>query len=373
MRTPTNRAAMGVLVRYCSWIGSHEQVAWIAAPLPVEGDTLALPQYRPEAMQLLARALFNDQLAPLKRGRFYPVQILSVARQQYRPVFRVRHIEAARFQADFNHPVSLQNAALHNAGPSPGPAAAHAGMENVLKWAGMEAPLPNLLTDFTDADRFERLDETDDGRFYSQPRYVNHLDGTCLQRVAALYDRIVPSNGIVLDLMSSWRSHTPARIGAVVGLGMNAKEMCDNPALAEYLVHDLNRCATLPFATGSIGAVINTASIEYLVRPQSVLQEVRRVLRPGGVAIFTFSNRYFPTKAIKLWTRLHPVERLGWVAQCLHEAGFVQLHTYVEHGLARAADDHYAKQLTTMDPLLAAWGYTPSPRIGAGSRGSMVQ
>ena len=42
-------------------------------------------------------------------------------------------------------------------------------------------------------------------------------------------------------------------------------------------------------------------SVQYLQRPEAVFAEVYRVLRPGGCAIFTFSNRMFYNKAIAAW------------------------------------------------------------------------
>jgi ubiquinone/menaquinone biosynthesis C-methylase UbiE len=37
-------------------------------------------------------------------------------------------------------------------------------------------------------------------------------------------------------------------------------------------------------------------SVQYLQQPEKVFAEVCRVLKPGGVAIFTFSNRMFYEK-----------------------------------------------------------------------------
>ncbi len=42
-------------------------------------------------------------------------------------------------------------------------------------------------------------------------------------------------------------------------------------------------------------------SVQYLQQPEAVFAEVYRVLKPGGVAIFTFSNRMFYDKAINAW------------------------------------------------------------------------
>jgi len=45
-----------------------------------------------------------------------------------------------------------------------------------------------------------------------------------------------------------------------------------------------------------------------------VLAEVHRVLRPGGRAIFSFSNRCFPSKAVKVWLQSDDAARQKIVA-----------------------------------------------------------
>jgi SAM-dependent methyltransferase len=99
-----------------------------------------------------------------------------------------------------------------------------------------------------------------------------------------------------------------------------------------------------------------TASIEYLRNPAAVVAEVRRVLKPGGVFIVTFSDRWFPTKAVKVWSELHPFERLGWVLAVLQGAGFTDLHSETRRGLQRPQEDKYIEQRLYSDPLFAAWG-----------------
>lgn len=42
--------------------------------------------------------------------------------------------------------------------------------------------------------------------------------------------------------------------------------------------------------------VFARCSVQYLQQPERVFGEVYRVLKPGGVAIFTFSNRMFYDK-----------------------------------------------------------------------------
>jgi SAM-dependent methyltransferase len=106
--------------------------------------------------------------------------------------------------------------------------------------------------------------------------------------------------------------------------------------------------------------VVCTASIEYLVRPQGVMAEIMRVLRPGGVCVVTFSDRWFPPKVVHVWTELHPFERLGWVLSLFVQAGFADLHTETLRGVLRPPDDKYAEQRAYADPLFAAWGSKPA-------------
>ena len=75
------------------------------------------------------------------------------------------------------------------------------------------------------------------------------------------------------------------------GMGMNAEELKANPILSEYTVQDLNKDAKLPFEDNSFDCITNTVSVDYLARPLEVFREMHRVLKPGGKAIMSFSNR----------------------------------------------------------------------------------
>ena len=52
----------------------------------------------------------------------------------------------------------------------------------------------------------------------------------------------------------------------------------------------------LPYEDNSFDVVTNAVSVDYLTRPLEVFREMHRVLKPGGQAIMSFSNRCFPTK-----------------------------------------------------------------------------
>ena len=167
---------------------------------------------------------------------------------------------------------------------------------------------------------FDRADPSPDPDFYATPRLVTHLDDRAIEAVGALYDELGVA-GDVLDLMSSWVSHLRTRPRSLTVLGLNAVELDANPMADVRVVHDLNDVPSLPFADASFDAVLNCVSVDYLVRPVEVLAEVARVLRPGGVSVCTFSNRCFPTKAVRGWLAVPEQERPGIVAAYHRGAG----------------------------------------------------
>ncbi len=176
---------------------------------------------------------------------------------------------------------------------------------------------------------FEREDESDDARFYTEPRMVVHIDEQAIAAVSQLFLDLISPGSVVLDLMSSWRSHWPQGHPKtrMVGLGLNAAEMLANPDLDGYVIHNVNEEPVLPFEDESFDAVVITVSVQYLKRPVETFQQVNRVLKTGGVLIVTFSNRMFPTKAVRIWRVSTDRGRMGLVAAYLEEAGnFLDVH-----------------------------------------------
>jgi SAM-dependent methyltransferase len=173
---------------------------------------------------------------------------------------------------------------------------------------------------------FDRMDESDDARFYAEPRFVVHIDADTIAALTRAYRELLPAGGDVLDLMSSWVSHLPEEMafGRVCGLGMNQSELAENARLDDYAVHDLNREPQLPFADASFDAVVNAVSIQYLVRPVEVFRSCARILRPGGLHLVALSHRCFPTKAVRAWHVLPAPERLEVVRSYFRMAGGYQ-------------------------------------------------
>lgn len=191
---------------------------------------------------------------------------------------------------------------------------------------------------------FDRRDEGDDADFYLPPRLVTHIDDGAVAAVSELYDELGVTTGRVLDLMSSWVSHLSSRpSGGLTVLGMNRAELDANPLADQVVVQDLNLDVDLPFDDAVFDAVVCCVSVDYLVRPVEVLRETARVLRPGGVVVLTFSNRCFPTKAVR-WRSTDEAGRVAIVRAYLERAGFTGVVTAL-----RTAPN------ATGDPLYAAW------------------
>ena len=147
---------------------------------------------------------------------------------------------------------------------------------------------------------FSRQDESDDQRFYAFDRFVTHIDDGAIAAVGELYDEL-GLTGEVLDICSSWISHFRTKPDRLAITGMNAAELAANEMADSWVVADLNTDPTLPFDDDEFDAVTCCVSVDYLTRPLDVFAEVRRVLRPDGLFVCTFSNRCFPTKAIRGW------------------------------------------------------------------------
>ncbi len=177
---------------------------------------------------------------------------------------------------------------------------------------------------------FSRLDSSPDSLFYSEPRFVEHVDeGAVSSMTAYISDRLLqPDDESVLDLCSSWTSHIrperAMRLKRVAGLGMNAEELEANPALTERTVLDLNADANvrLPYEDESFDVVLLQLSVDYLIHPLEVLREASRVLRrKNGRISILFSNRLFLTKAVGLWTGSDDVDHAYTVGKYLHFCG----------------------------------------------------
>lgn len=300
-------------------------------------------------------------------GRFFPRAMApGVGGTTAEDVRAMRVIDRQdnRITVDFNHPLAKIDLELEaTLAETMEGGAEHGGRCNDIPelatggGPGMQAPYTGLKTQFTGADGYRRRDEEDDSRFYRQARLVDHLDAATRGEITRLHGRLIPPGSQILDLMASTDSHLPPEYRAT-GLGLNQEELDHNPQLTGRVIHDLNDRTELPFTNSSFDAAICTASVEYLSRPQQVFSEIARILKSGSPFVVTFSNRWFPTKAIAVWEQLHPFERMGLVLEFFRETKvFSDLNTWSLRGLPRPAGDKYHGKYPHADPLFAVWGH----------------
>jgi len=196
---------------------------------------------------------------------------------------------------------------------------------------------------------FTKLDTEDDEFFYEPPRLVCHIDDGAIAALTVFYRSLLPPDGVLLDLMSSWVSHLPPEIDykEVIGHGMNAAELAINPRLSRWFIQNLNREAKLPLAGASLDAAMICVSIQYLQQPVAVLREVARLLRQGSPLVVSFSNRCFWTKAVAIWGAFDDEGHARLVERYLRDAGFARIET---HRLAEWVED-------VSDPMFAVVGW----------------
>ncbi|WVZ69085.1 hypothetical protein U9M48_017929 [Paspalum notatum var. saurae] len=174
---------------------------------------------------------------------------------------------------------------------------------------------------------FSRFDESADTLFYSVPRFVTHIDDEAIRALTEYYSEVLPPSNTpgvaILDMCSSWVSHYPPgyKQEKIVGMGMNEDELKRNSVLTEYVVQDLNVNPYLPFEDNTFDVITNVVSADYLTKPIDVFKEMRRILKPAGLAIMSFSNRCFWTKAISIWTSTGDADHAWIVGAYFHYAG----------------------------------------------------
>ncbi|MCX7723800.1 MAG: methyltransferase domain-containing protein [Thermodesulfovibrio sp.] len=216
----------------------------------------------------------------------------------------------------------------------------------------MQVRYKNIPTDFEfeNPETYLREDESDDTIFYKQPSLTTHIDAKCHENLMMLYEKLLPKEGKILGLMSGYQSHIPEDNNSfVVGLGLNEEEMKLNPRLNDFII---NKDPRLPFNDEKFDAVVCDLSIEYVIKPFDLIREVNRILKKDGVFTVSFSNRYFPSKVIKLWTDLHDFERMGYVLEILLRVqGFKDIKTFSARGFRRPLDDKYFGCTFFSDPL----------------------
>ena len=323
-----------------------------------------------ESLVLKVRSdqVYKDMNLSMRYGRYYPRGVLrgiaGIFRVNREP-FRCLQADENEIHADMNHPLAGRDISVDavidsiESKPSERGGSCMALQDLILNGPGMQTRFNGRPTDFFSDDPFARDDASDDGGFYTRPRLVNHLDDRAISVLSGMYGQLIHPASNVLDLMSSWKSHLPVELelDSLTGLGMNRIELEANPRLTARVLHDLNANPSLPFEEGRFDAVLCTVSVEYLVHPFDVFADVARVLKPGGLFVVSFSNRWFPPKAIRIWKELHEFERMGLVMEYfLQSRRFGNIHTWSMRGKPRPYDDkHFGLNMMLSDPIYMVW------------------
>lgn len=113
--------------------------------------------------------------------------------------------------------------------------------------------------------------------------------------------------------------------------------MKKNDQLSSHHVIDLNKkngLSRLEKASKSVppawedhrfDVITNVVSIDYLKRPLELTKTAYDLLKPGGAVIYSWSNRMFWTKAVRLWTEASEWQRVLVAASFMRLAGFEEV------------------------------------------------
>jgi len=170
----------------------------------------------------------------------------------------------------------------------------------------------------------KKLDESNDEEFYSDPKFVYHLDSNFRNYLSYIYKNEIQDYSIVLDLMSSWDSYLPSdkTYKKVIGHGLNKEELVKNKSLNSFWIQNFNVNQNIPLESGSIDFCLMVAAWQYLQYPEKLTKEIVRILSDEGKIIVSFSNRAFWHKAPNIWTSSTEDERLKYVRKVLITNGF---------------------------------------------------
>ena len=170
----------------------------------------------------------------------------------------------------------------------------------------------------------KKLDESNDEEFYSEPKFVYHLDANFRHCLSNIYKNEISDHSTVLDLMSSWDSYLPEekKYKKVIGHGLNRQELEKNKIFDTYWIQNFNLNQEIPLENESVDYCLMVAAWQYLQYPENLTREIVRILNNRGKFIIAFSNRAFWHKAPNIWTGSSEEERVEYVRKVLITNGF---------------------------------------------------
>jgi SAM-dependent methyltransferase len=186
---------------------------------------------------------------------------------------------------------------------------------------------------------------------------VPYLPEEASEIIQQKLEPLLPPGGRILDLMTGAYSHIPPRIqsGRIVGLGLTEAALRQNSLLNEFIVHDVNANPRLPLPDHNFDAVTLVSGMAYVQQPVELLEDVARILRPGGLLAIVFGIVSFFDQTDAAWYSLDEDRRVDLVKAYLLKTGKYQQpradwfkFPYQEYGERRAHEE----------PLWMVWAFT---------------
>lgn len=131
-----------------------------------------------------------------------------------------------------------------------------------------------------------------------------------------------------------------------VGVDMDATALAGQGR--ETVVADMR---ALPFPDGSFASVVSVQSLEHVPDPERVVAEARRVLQPGGVAVFMTPNRLTFGRPDEIIDPYHYVELSADELAAVCEASFSGIELWGIFGSERV-EELLAREKARMERVL---------------------
>ena len=170
----------------------------------------------------------------------------------------------------------------------------------------------------------QKPDESNDEIFYSDPKFVYHLDSNFRTYLSSIYENEIREDSTIVDLMSSWDSYLPSgkKYKKIIGHGLNKDELEKNKLLSSFWIQNFNLDQKIPLENLSIDYCLMVAAWQYLQYPETIAREIARILSDKGKILVSFSNRAFWHKTPNIWTTSTEEERIKYVRKVLISNGF---------------------------------------------------
>jgi len=298
-------------------------------------------------------------------GRFYPRGMLEDVEDCFkidnRP-FRILGKTDDTLKVDLNHPLgtfpinlSATITDIFDANQQNGGRCNDIAETITINGPGLQTLLTDTPFNFSQGMPFIRKIEDDDAVFYDSIDSTTPIvDQVAIEQLSQFYADHIKDASKILDLMAGADSYLPDNFKNidVTGLSIKQQDLQSNPALNQYTLHDLNKQPELPFDDQQFDAIICAFSVEYMTQPIKVFQEAARILKPGGVLLVSFSERFYEKKVIGLWDDLHLFERMDIVLEYFRQSDeFEALSSESIRGLIRHEDDPFVNKTVHSCPM----------------------